>query len=120
MEGGTIVVVVVVLVVAMVLVVVAVLEPSRTHLWAMCGGLGAMLSPFWVYGVPSRTYVGLFCAIYVDIFLRCDVFCPGPPLRGQIHVKTHVFYRQDEIHGGRRAKNLVKHSVFEHHARKAP
>ena len=49
-----VVVLVLVLVLAVVLVVVVVLEPGRTHLWAMWGGLGVML----IYVGPPWAHVG--------------------------------------------------------------
>jgi len=48
------------------------------------------------------------------------ILLPKAPFRGQYQVKAEVFlHRQDEIHGGRRARRPVMHDVFEHNAQKA-
>ena len=87
--------------------------------------LAPMLALCWPKLVLSCPYVGL-CWPYVGPawgrtmlkHLQHDIFSvPGHPLiEPQNHVKRVVFWwHQDEIPEPRRARNTVKHDVFEHH-----
>ena len=53
-------------------------------------------------------------AIYIETHARCQFFPFFSVTRAQSHVKTTVFaHRRHKIRGRRRARNTVKHEVFE-------
>ena len=95
--------------------------PMLALSWPYVGPMLAYVGPMLAYVGPRLAYVGaslaVFGAIYVETASRCQLYRFFPHPGTQNHVKTTVFARrQDKIRGRRRARNTVKHEVFEQHA----
>ena len=90
--------------------------------WAYVGPMLAYLGPMLAHVGPMLAHLGayvgaslaVFLAIYVETPSRGQLFRFFPLPGAQNHVKNTVFARrQDKIRGRRRARNTVKHDVFE-------
>ena len=96
--------------------------PMLALSWPYVGPMLAYVAPMLAYVGPMLTHLGayvgaslgVFLAIYVETPSRGQLFRFFPLPGAQNHVKTTVFeHRQDKIRGRRRARNTVKHEVFE-------
>ena len=88
---------------------------SWTHVEPVLGLCWPILGLCW----PIPGLFGVFCAIYVDILLRCDIFRSGPSTRPKPRKSRGFFNIANMKSMAAEGAKTLKHSAFEHHARKA-